>query len=185
MERWADVLGFEGQYAVSNFGRVMRCARTVLRSNGIEYRIAEKLLAQVDLGNGYKVVGFKVARKTNRTFLVHRLVATAFVENPEGLPEVNHKDLVKTNNRSENLEWCGRTHNQMHATKRGRFHGRTNPNARFKLQPDQVDDILRRLSAGETGVSLAAEYSVSPALVYMIRKGQAWADPAKVYESWA
>lgn len=181
METWRSVQGFEGQYEVSDMGRVRRCARQLTRSNGHTYRVAEKVLAQVYLPNGYKLVGLKVARKTNRTRLVHRLVAAAFVSNPEDLPEVNHRDLNKENNCASNLEWCTGTGNMEHAAKRGRFHGRTNPNARFKLQPEQVDDILRRLETGEKGVDLAKEFGVSPSLIYMIRSGDAWADPAKVF----
>jgi len=176
-------VGFEDQYLVSDCGRVLRRERVIERSNGHHYTAKEMELAQVAYGHTreYLGVGFKVARKTNRVFLVHRLVAAAFLPNPDGLPEVNHKDLDKRNNNVANLEWCGKVANQEHAAKRGRFHGRTNPNARFKLQPEQVDAILARLSAGEKGVDLAAEFNISPSMVYMIRKGATWADPAKVY----
>lgn len=183
MEQWCPVVGFEGQYEVSDYGRVRRCARQLVRSTGAAYRVREQLLAQVAYGHTreYLGVGFKVALKTNRVFSVHRLVAAAFVLNPHGLPEVNHKNLDKRDNRSQNLEWCSATANMAHAAKRGRFHGRTNPNARFKLQPAQVDAILARLETGEKGVDLAAEYDVSPSLIYMIRSGRAWADPEKVF----
>lgn len=161
----------------------MRCERIILRSNGHNYTTKALELSQIGYGHSreYLGVGFKVARKTNRVFLVHRLVAAAFLPNPENMPEVNHKDLNKRNNVPSNLEWCTGIANMEHATKRGRFHGRTNPNARFKLQPEQVDDILDRLAQGAKGVDLAVEFNVSPSLIYMIRKGSAWADPAKVY----
>lgn len=183
MEQWQPVVGFEGQYDVSDCGRVRRCARVLTRSTGATYSVQQLELAQIAYGHTreYRGVGFKVAPKTNRVFLVHRLVAAAFLPNPGGLPEVNHKNLDKTDNRVENLEWCTSAGNQEHATKRGRFHGRTNPNARFKLQPEQVDAILARLAKGEKGNALAAEFGVSPSLIYMIKSGAAWADPAKVY----
>lgn len=178
-EEWRPVKGFEGQYAVSDLGRVKRVARTLLRSTGAPYLVGEKILAQVAAGHSHKYrgVGFKVAPKTNRVFLVHRLVADAFVPNPDALPEVNHKDLDKSNNNKGNLEWTTGIDNQQHAKINGRFHGRTNPNARFKLQPEQVDEILARLAAGERQVDIAERYGVSRPLISMIKNGHAWAEP--------
>lgn len=179
-EEWRPVVGFEGQYEVSDAGRVRRVARTIMRSTGSPYRTKEQLLAQVGSGRAgrYRGVGFKVARKTNRVFLVHRLVAQAFIPNPDDLPEVNHKDLDKTNNVKANLEWVTGAGNQQHAAALGRFHGRTNPNARFKLQPEQVDEILQQLSTGAMQKDLAAIYGVSPSMISMIKLGQTWVNPS-------
>lgn len=180
MTEWRDVIGFEGQYEVSADGRVRRVAREIMRANGWPYRVAERELSQVSLGRGYRAVAFKVARKTNRTRLVHRLVAEAFLPNPDALPHVNHKNLDKTDNRVDNLEWCTEAQNQQHAAARGRFHGRTNPNARFKLQPEQVDAILARLAQGEFQDDLAAEFGVSQSMISMIKTGKSWAKPELV-----
>lgn len=186
-EVWRPVPGFEGLYEVSSRGRVKRCARVRLRSNGHPYKVSEAILSQVAAGHSrlYRGVGLKAsdegARVESRVHLVHRLVALAFLPNPDGLPEVNHKDLDKTRNAVDNLEWATGCGNQQHAAKRGRFHGRTNPNARFKLQPAQVDEIIARTAAGERGVRLAEEFGVSPSMIYMIRAGRAWANPAEVF----
>lgn len=180
MIEWRDVVGFEGQYEVSRDGRVRRVAREMTRANGWPYRMKEIELAQVNSARGYKLVGLKVARKTNRTFLVHRLVAQAFVDNPQGYPDVNHLDLDKLNNHASNLEWCTKAQNTQHATRGGRFHGRTNPNARFKLQPEQVDEIHARLARGEYQDDIAAAYGVSQALISMIKRGQAWTHPTEI-----
>lgn len=179
MEQWRPVVGFERQYEVSDHGRVRRCARQLTRSTGAAYTVRERLLAQVQAGHrrGYLGVGFKVAPHTNRVFLVHRLVALAFVPNPRGLPEVNHKNLDKHDNRPVNLEWCSGSANQRHAAALGRFHGRTNPRARFKLQPDQVDAILQRAAGGELQYELAADYGVSTALVSLIVNRKVWLNP--------
>lgn len=177
MIEWRGVVGFEGQYEVSADGRVRRVARELVRANGWPYRVAEHELSQVVMGRGYRAVAFKVARKTNRTRLVHRLVAEAFLPNPDALPHVNHKNLDKTDNRVDNLEWCTEAQNQQHAADRGRFHGRTNPNARFKLQPAQVDEILARLARGEFQDDLAAEFGVSQSMISAIKTGKSWAQP--------
>jgi len=177
VEGWRPVVGFEGQYDVSDLGRVRRCARLVDRSNGHAYRVAELVIAQVDSPRGYKYVGFKVARNTNRIFLVHRLVAQAFVANPNSYPDVNHIDLNKLNNAPANLEWCTKAYNTEHATVGGRFHGRSNPNARFKLQPEDVDIILSRLAAGDRQHAIADDYGVSQSLVSMIKCKRCWLAP--------
>lgn len=181
MEQWRAVAGFEDQYEVSDAGRVRRCARTVMRSTGASYRVAEKLLAQVAAGHrrGYLGVGFKAAPRTVRVYLVHRLVAIAFLPNPGRLPEVNHKNLDKHDNRVENLEWCSKSANQQHAADLGRFHGRTNPKARFKLQPTDVDMIRARLAQGELQTKLAIDFNVSPALISMINTRKVWLQPGE------
>lgn len=71
-----------------------------------------------DNGNGYKQV--QIMRNAKRyTKYVHRLVAECFIENPDCLPEVNHKDGDKSNNTASNLEWCSRSQNLLHAYKYG------------------------------------------------------------------
>ena len=89
-EVWKDVVGYEGLYKVSNCGRVWSCRRNKLRKQQIT--------------KGYKMVNLKVDGKS-KVFSVHRLVALAFIENPNNKREVNHIDENKTNNHISNLEW--------------------------------------------------------------------------------
>lgn len=102
-EIWKPVKGFEQLYQVSSLGRV---------SN---YR---KILAIQTMPKGYLTIVFKVKQVANNR-LVHRLVAEAFIENPEGKPEVNHKDGDKSNNSVSNLEWCTSSENKRHALDTG------------------------------------------------------------------
>jgi hypothetical protein len=182
MEYWRPVVGFEGQYEVSSAGHVRRCARVRERSDGTTYTVREQELRQVAYGHkrNYLGVGFKVAPRVNRVQLVHRLVADAFLPNPESLPAVNHKNLDKLDNRVENLEWCTYAANQQHAADRGRYHGRTNPNARRKLEPMQVDSILNRLAKGETHRTLAAAFGVSMSMIQCIKQRRSWQMPGAV-----
>lgn len=99
MEIWKDIKGFEGLYQISNYGRV----------KSLNYRLTgkEQLMTQGTTHKGYKKVKFLDHKK----YFVHRLVAEAFIPNPDNLPQVNHKDEDKTNNHVVNLEWCTNKYN--------------------------------------------------------------------------
>lgn len=96
-EIWQPVKGYEGLYEVSNLGRI--------KSLNYNHTGKEKILKPANNGWGYLQIVLCRDGKVKH-FKVHRLVAIAFLPNPEGLPEVNHKDENKSNNCVENLEWC-------------------------------------------------------------------------------
>lgn len=107
------VKGYEGHYEVDQFGRVYSVSRVIhIVDNSREYDkpIAERQLRQSLHTKGYKVVALTLDGVTKTQF-VHRLVAEAFIENPDNLPMVNHKDEDKTNNFVDNLEWCTAEYN--------------------------------------------------------------------------
>ena len=107
-EIWKDIKGYEGQYQVSNMGRVKSLPRKV--QFGHTYRTTpEKVLKYCNNGNGYQYVSLGGGVENRR--YVHRLVAEAFIPNPYNLPEVNHKDCNPTNCIESNLEWCDRAYN--------------------------------------------------------------------------
>lgn len=102
IERWAKIEEYDGDYSVSNYGRI--------RNNE-----TGKLLKPCIVSNGYLAVTLKKQRK-RKSVRIHRLVAKAFLANPEGFPQVNHKDENKRNNCIENLEWCDCGYNINHGT---------------------------------------------------------------------
>ncbi len=113
MEIWKDIPGREGVYQVSNLGRVRTLDRTVMCGERIKKHIPNKVMATRKHA-GYTNVTLRIGGKTT-SCTVHRLVAKAFIPNPQNLPCVNHIDGDKGNNAADNLEWCGYSHNMKHA----------------------------------------------------------------------
>lgn len=108
-EIWRDVKKYEGKYQISSFGRVRSLPRKSW--NGYTYwEQPGRILKLSMLKNGYKSVCLYRDNKPKK-FLVHRLVAEAFISNPNNYPQVNHKDENRSNNKMENLEWCTAMYN--------------------------------------------------------------------------
>lgn len=105
-EIWKPIKGFEGSYEVSNYGNVRSLDRMVKCLNGYEHRNG-KMLKPHKNKKGY----MSVSLGKNNQKLVHRLVAEAFVPNPDNLPIINHIDENPSNNFSSNLEWCDYSYN--------------------------------------------------------------------------
>ena len=116
------VRGYENRYVVDQFGRVFGIDRaTTVFDNGriYEKHITGKQMKQSIHTKGYKTVTLTKDGKS-KTVFVHRIVAEAFIVNPDNLPMVNHKDEDKTNNFAENLEWCTNEYNLSYGTARRR-----------------------------------------------------------------
>lgn len=111
MEIWKDVKGWEGHVKVSNKGRVM--------TRDYFMTLEWKMRKPVCVAKGYQSVNVSHNGKSH-LFKIHRLVAEAFIPNPDNLPQVNHKDENKANNCVDNLEWCDNYTNNHHGTKQMR-----------------------------------------------------------------
>ena len=111
-EIWRSIDGYEGLYEVSNTGLI----RSLDRFVGNRNRIKGKILSIKIEKNGYCSVALFKYGKMKR-YLVHRLVARAFIPNPDNLPQVNHKNEDKSNNNVDNLEWCSIEYNINYGTR--------------------------------------------------------------------
>lgn len=109
-EIWKDIEGYEGKYQVSNFGNI----------KSLNYKLSGKeKIMKLGKEHGYPVI--QLFKNSNcKQFKVHRLVAQAFIPNPDNLPVVNHKDESRNNNRVDNLEWCTYKYNLNYGTARER-----------------------------------------------------------------
>lgn len=105
MELWKDIKGYEGLYQVSNEGRV--------KSLNYKRTGKEKTLCPKKHNKGYLQIQLMNGDR-NKTYTIHRLVAEAFIENPNNYPCVNHKDEDKQNNNVDNLEWCTQKYNMQY-----------------------------------------------------------------------
>lgn len=103
-EKWIDVIGLDGRYQISSLGRVKSVARRVKTWNA--FKSIPEIILKLRLRNGY------LAWKNKN---VHRMVAIAFLEKPDGSDYVNHKNGNRLDNRVSNLEWCTPEQNSRHA----------------------------------------------------------------------
>jgi len=125
-EEWRPVVEWEGLYEVSSLGRVRSQGRNVharKRKDGTPgtpwFKDGRNLKPYPDIRQGYLKVKLQDTGSRIQTVSVHRIVAIAFIPNPEGKPDVLHWDDVKTNNRVENLRWGDDTDNQRDSTRNG------------------------------------------------------------------
>jgi len=117
-DTWAKIKGFPF-YEVSNCGRVRSIRNTIVRKNGASFTIRGKELLGSDNGSGYLRV-YLYADGLKKRAYIHRLVASAFIDNPNDAPFINHKDNNPMNNAVENLEWCTHEENMAWMRKQGR-----------------------------------------------------------------
>lgn len=134
---WKDVQGYEGLYQVSNFGYVRNRYGEILRD------------APSPKGRSYRNIQLFKGGKGKR-FYIHRLVAQAFIPNPENKEVVNHKNFDKMDCRVENLEWCSRKENCQHAWNNGVMTPPPNPNkGKFGKNHHNSRQILMFSKTGE------------------------------------
>lgn len=172
MTVWKDILGYEGLYQVSDEGTVKALARLVTNKIGRLQRYPERVLKtdkSVMSNSTYHRVTLCKNHVTSR-FLVHRLVAEAFIPNPLNKPMINHIDNDAENNQVSNLEWVTHSENMIHAQKQGRlFHAQSKAG---KIAGAISTANLHKLAQDSVGLLFNSWQVIDPDLSY--RAGKAY-----------
>ena len=161
------VAGYEGRYSITRDGEVWshpytRCDGK--RRKGIWLRPAVNIY-------GYKQVVLTKPDKSRRTLSIHRLVATAFLGDGDGL-QVNHKNGIKTDNSADNLEWCTQEENIQHAHRTGLIPSRRS------LSPDQVREVRDLLESGLKQTIISRQLNLEKSLISKINTGALYKEVA-------
>lgn len=161
-EIWKDIEGWETLYAISNLGNVLSKRRN-------------KKLKPVPEGGGYLQVYLCNNGKYQRC-VVHRLVATHFISNPDNKPEVNHIDANKSNNKVENLEWVTPSENIRHSFEIGLINRGGENHPSNKLTEDDVRTIKKMLMDGVRMCEIEEKFKgvISRATICDIKAGRTW-----------
>lgn len=157
-EVWKDIKGYEGLYQVSNLGNI-RSLNAMINckgARGIDKHIRYGRVLSKAIGTtGYYIIVLSKNSKTKQA-RIHRLVAEAFIDNPNNYPCVNHIDGNKLNNNVDNLEWCSHSHNNKEAyrlgLKKSTWKGKINkenPNSKPIMQFDLEDNFIRNWESAE------------------------------------
>lgn len=166
-EIWKSIPGYEGYYEVSNIGNVRSVTRTIIKSNGQPQTRIGKIINQTLDQKGYKQLNLHkdgVCKKMK----VHRLVAMAFLPNPNNYPIVNHKDENPSNNNVDNLEWCTYQYNNNYGTKIERLVQKQSNNPIIMCDKETHEPIKEflnmRIATEELGYSPNSKTSICEVL---------------------
>ena len=143
-EVWKDVVGYEGLYEVSNKGNVY----SVERMDALGREQGGRVLKTKYNNRGYLMVSLYKNGK-QKTRYIHRLVAGAFIPNPNGYSEINHRDENKVNNYANNLEWCTREYNNNHGTRNERM--AQAQSKKVKAVNIKTNEVIKFNSTAEAG----------------------------------
>ena len=161
-EIWKDVIGYEDLYLISNYGNVY----------GKKHK---RILKETDNGHGYKKVILCKKQKV-KNYYIHRLVAINFLPTNKDKKFINHKDGLKYNNSLNNLEWCTKSENMIHAVSLGLSKSGVN-HYKAKLTEAQIHEIL---FSNERPTILARKFNIGYRYLREIKTGRKWKNTRKI-----
>lgn len=173
-EIWKPIPGISLPYEASSAGRIRSLDRVLPCRSRSGRSFTRKMHGRI-LSPSQTRSGYKHVLIGQKHMLVHRLVANAFLENPSGMPCVNHIDGCKTNNAPDNLEWCDYAHNMNHAFSNGLNSASNCENShKAKLNNVQVLQIRAMIQDGISQRKIAAVFGVHQKTVSAINTGRSW-----------
>ncbi len=159
-EIWKNIIGYEGLYQVSNYGRIKSLKRTINLKNNYSKR---KNILKTFINHGYIQIGLCKNGKCV-TKKVHRIVAEAFITNPYNKPCVNHIDGNKENNCVNNLEWCSYKENSIHYVKNFSKDRYSNIKSKKVYQYDINNTFIREWKSVQ---EIHKELNISKSSIYL------------------
>lgn len=175
-EEWRPVIGFERSYMVSNIGRVkglrrlVKCQQSYTGLRMVKGKIKSQRITQYGYVHVF-IQGILDGVKFRQNISVHRLVAKAFIPNPENKPTVNHKNGDKTDNNVENLEWATHSEQQIHSRLNDLSPSIGQTHHKSKLSDVQVLEIINSTLSNQ---KLSSIYNVNHRTISVIKTGKAW-----------
>ena len=169
-EVWKDIVGYEGLYQVSNLGTV----KSLPKYCGVRWDNG-RILKPFTNKDGYLVITLSLNGKLKH-FQVHRLVAEAFIPNPDNLHCINHKDLCVANNSVNNLEWCSWLYNNTYETRAKRA---AKKNLKPILQYDLKGNFIKEWEGGSV---IQKELGYNPTHIYSCCTGKRKTSMGYVWE---
>lgn len=176
-ENLAEIKGFDYPYDVTSDGRIISHARYQNKNMEMNYSISS---------DGYYTVGLMLNKKETQN-RVHRIVACAFIPNPQNKPYVNHIDGNKLNNKASNLEWCTQKENVYHSitvlnhwstSQKTKAHAQKMGFSKRKLTLDDAREIRRIYASGEMGCyRIAKQFGLSKPCVLRILHNETYKEP--------
>lgn len=177
-EIWKDIEGCEGLYQVSNKGQVRSLERIIVDSLGRKRTVHKRILKGCPNTKGYLCVNIYNTEGKCKHAKIHRLVAEAFIPNPDNKPQVNHKDEIKINNCVDNLEWMTCKENNNYGTRNERMSkgvakAKSKPVAQYtkdgiliKVWPS-TSEVGRQLELSQSNISAVARGARKTAYGYI------------------
>ena len=169
---WKSVVGFEGYYEVSNSGLIKRAKeKTIYKDGRIAFFNETILKPSISKKGYYRVYLSKNSKKY--TINVHRIVASAFIDNLSNKPQINHINGDKKDNSVSNLEWCTNSENTFHAVKNG-LTSRGVKHFSAKINDNDVINIRQMFKDGNTASEIKKHYPISIKTIYSIKYRNTW-----------
>lgn len=175
-EFWKDIFGFENIYQVSNYGNI-KALPAIKKRGRFYHNLGERIMKQTVSKLGYLRISLS-KDNSQKIYNVHRLVATAFIDNPENKAQVNHKDGNKANNHVSNLEWCTAKENCRHADETGLRNLKGESHHKSKLTNEDVINIRKDYCGinrkNMNSKDLCEKYGITNGNLHLILNRKSW-----------
>lgn len=171
IEIWKDIEDYERYYQVSNFGRIRSLTRVIVDSLNRSRTIYGRDITINELPNGYQSVTLS-QDDCKETKLLHRLMAIAFIPNPNNLPVINHKNHIRNDNRLENFEWCTQSENILYSANNGRHCG--NIIGTSVLNEDNIIKIFSLYANGMSQIKIGKIFGVKDNTINGVLQRKTW-----------